>query len=44
MNPHPALYDGSSGPVPSIDLSIDLQTHCSVMDEKMEGFAQRFMM
>jgi hypothetical protein len=36
---HPALYDGSSGPMPSIDL----QAHCSVMDEKMKAFAQRFI-
>lgn len=35
---HPALYDGSSGPFPSLDL----QAHCSVMDEKMQAFAQRF--
>ena len=39
VNLHPALYDGSSGPMPSIDL----QAHCSVMDEKMEAFAQRFV-
>lgn len=39
VNLHPALYDGSSGPMPSIDL----QAHCSVMDEKMKAFAQRFM-
>ena len=36
---HPALYDGSSGPLPSLDL----QTHCSVMDEKMKAFAHRFI-
>ena len=36
---HPALYDGSSGPTPSIDL----QAHCSVMDEKMKAFAQPFI-
>ena len=39
VNLHPALYDGSSGPMPSIDL----QAQCSVMDEKMKGFAQRFI-
>ena len=39
VNLHPALYDGSSGPIPSIDL----QAHCSVMDEKMKAFAQRFI-
>jgi hypothetical protein len=36
---HPALCDGSSGPVPSLDL----QAHCSVMDAKMKGFARRFV-
>ena len=36
---HPALYDGSSGPMPSIDL----QAHCSVLDEKMKAFARRFI-
>ena len=36
---HPALYDGSSGPVPSLDL----QALCSVLDEKMQAFAQRFV-
>ena len=39
VNLHPALYDGSSGPIPSLDL----QAHCSVMDEKMKAFAQRFI-
>ena len=39
VNLHPALYDGSSGPMPSIDL----QARCSVMDAKIEGFAQRFV-
>ena len=39
VNLRPALYDGSSGPVPSIDL----QAHCSVMDEKMKESAQRFI-
>ncbi len=39
VNLHAALYDGSSGPMPSIAL----QAHCSVMDEKMKAFAQRFI-
>lgn len=33
---HPALYDGSSGPIPSLDL----QAHCSVLEEKMKRFAE----
>lgn len=33
---HPALYDGSSGPFPSLDL----QAHCAVLDEKMKRFAE----
>lgn len=36
---HPALYDGSSGPFPTIDL----QGHCSVLDGCMENFAQQFV-
>ncbi len=36
---HPALYDGSSGPFPRLDL----QSHCSVLDEKMKAFARRFI-
>lgn len=36
---HPALYDGSSGPLPRFDL----QAHCSVMDEKMKSFAEQFI-
>lgn len=39
VNLHPALYDGYSGPLPSINL----QAHCSVLDEKMKAFAQRFI-
>ena len=36
---HPALYDGSSGPFPRIDL----QGHCSVLDNCLINFARRFM-
>lgn len=36
---HPALYDGSSGPVPRIHL----QGQCSVMDDCMAKFASRFV-
>jgi hypothetical protein len=36
---HPALYDGSSGPFPTVDL----QGRCSVLDECMEKFARRFV-
>jgi len=36
---HPAFYDGSSGPIPSLEL----QAHCSVMDAKMTAFARRFI-
>ena len=36
---YPALYDGSSGPAPSLGL----QAHCNVIDEKMQAFAQQFM-
>ena len=34
---HPALYDGTSHALPRLDL----QARCSVMDEKMKGFAER---
>jgi len=36
VNVYPALYDGSSGPFPTLDL----QSHCSVLDEKMKRFAE----
>ena len=36
---HPALYDGSSGPFPTLTL----QGHCSVMDECMQHFAAQFI-
>lgn len=36
VNLHPALYGGSSGPIPSVDL----QAHCSVLDDKMKRFAE----
>ena len=36
---HPAFYDGSSGPIPSLEL----QAHCNVMDAKMTAFARRFI-
>jgi hypothetical protein len=36
---HPALYDGSSGPLPTITL----QGQCSVLDGCMEKFARRFV-
>ncbi len=36
---HPALYDGSSGPVPTLDL----QAHCSVLDQPMERFARQWI-
>ena len=35
VNLYPALYDGTSRSEPSLDL----QAHCSVMDEKMKAFA-----
>jgi hypothetical protein len=37
---HPALYDGSSGPFPTLDL----QAHCSVLDERMEKFAHKWIL
>jgi hypothetical protein len=36
---HPALYDGSSGPYPHIEV----QGRCSVLDESMAEFAQKFV-
>jgi hypothetical protein len=36
---HPALYDGTSGPFPTIDL----QGRCSVLDGCMAKFARRFV-
>jgi hypothetical protein len=36
---HPALYDGTSDPFPTIDL----QGHCGVLDECMERHARRFV-
>jgi hypothetical protein len=36
---HPALYDGSSGPVPTVEF----QGHCNVLDELMTRFAARFV-
>ena len=36
---HPAFYDGSSNMRPKIDL----QAHCSVLDDKMETFVRRFV-
>ena len=36
---HPALYDGSSGPYPRIDL----QGTCSVLEKPMKQFVSRFM-
>jgi hypothetical protein len=36
---HPALYDGTSGTVPTLDL----QGRCSVLDDCMEDFARRFV-
>jgi hypothetical protein len=36
---HPALYDGSSGPFPTVAL----QGQCSVLDECMTDFAKRFV-
>lgn len=36
---HPALYEGGSGPTPSLDL----QGRCGVLDDCMEGFARRFL-
>lgn len=36
---HPALYDGTSGPFPTIDL----QGQCSALDGCMEQFARRFV-
>jgi hypothetical protein len=37
---HPALYDGSSGPVPRIDL----QGTCSILEEPMKAFVAKFVM
>ena len=39
VNLHPALYDGSTLTTPSMDL----QAHCSVMDDKIIAFARRFI-
>jgi hypothetical protein len=36
---HPAFYDGSSGPAPTVEF----QAHCSVLDEPMARFAARFV-
>lgn len=36
---YPVLYDGSSGPLPSLDL----QHECGVFDARMEAFLDRFV-
>jgi hypothetical protein len=36
---HPALYDGSSGPAPALDL----QARCGVLDDRMAAFARQFV-
>lgn len=37
---HPALYDGLSGTIPTLNL----QGRCSVLDRPMEEFAQKFVL
>jgi hypothetical protein len=36
---HPALYDGTSGPFPTLDL----QGTCSVLDEQVSRFSRQFL-